>query len=221
MQDMKTSVMLVDDHAIVRQGVRSLLALTEDFEVVAETGDGAEAIGLARDTAPDLVVIDLLMPGVDGVSAIRSIRTVSPRSHVVVLTSSEEDDLAFAAIEAGAQSFTLKTMLGDELLSTLRRAAQGEAVIHPQVARRILQAVRRVREPQRNPFAELTERELEVLRQLAEGGSNARIAAALHITEKTVKSHLSNVLAKLHLADRTEAVAFAWRQGLMKDSASG
>lgn len=216
---MKTSVMLVDDHAIVRQGVRSLLALTEDFEVVAETGDGAEAIGLARDTAPDLVVIDLLMPGVDGVSAIRSIRTVSPRSHVVVLTSSEEDDLAFAAIEAGAQSFTLKTMLGDELLSTLRRAAQGEAVIHPQVARRILQAVRRVREPQRNPFAELTERELEVLRQLAEGGSNARIAAALHITEKTVKSHLSNVLAKLHLADRTEAVAFAWRQGLMKDSA--
>ncbi|WP_083384794.1 MULTISPECIES: response regulator [unclassified Cupriavidus] len=218
---MKTSVMLVDDHAIVRQGVRSLLALTEDFEVVAETGDGAEAIGLARDTAPDLVVIDLLMPGVDGVSAIRSIRTVSPRSHVVVLTSSEEDDLAFAAIEAGAQSFTLKTMLGDELLSTLRRAAQGEAVIHPQVARRILQAVRRVREPQRNPFAELTERELEVLRQLAEGGSNARIAAALHITEKTVKSHLSNVLAKLHLADRTEAVAFAWRQGLMKDSASG
>ncbi|AOZ09548.1 DNA-binding response regulator [Cupriavidus malaysiensis] len=221
MQDMKTSVMLVDDHAIVRQGVRSLLALTEDFEVVAETGDGAEAIGLARDTAPDLVVIDLLMPGVDGVSAIRSIRTVSPRSHVVVLTSSEEDDLAFAAIEAGAQSFTLKTMLGDELLSTLRRAAQGEAVIHPQVARRILQAVRRVREPQRNPFAELTERELEVLRQLAEGGSNARIAAALHITEKTVKSHLSNVLAKLHLADRTEAVAFAWRQGLMKDSAGG
>ncbi|WP_084545913.1 response regulator [Cupriavidus malaysiensis] len=218
---MKTSVMLVDDHAIVRQGVRSLLALTEDFEVVAETGDGAEAIGLARDTAPDLVVIDLLMPGVDGVSAIRSIRTVSPRSHVVVLTSSEEDDLAFAAIEAGAQSFTLKTMLGDELLSTLRRAAQGEAVIHPQVARRILQAVRRVREPQRNPFAELTERELEVLRQLAEGGSNARIAAALHITEKTVKSHLSNVLAKLHLADRTEAVAFAWRQGLMKDSAGG
>ena len=96
---MKTSVMLVDDHAIVRQGVRSLLALTEDFEVVAETGDGAEAIGLARDTAPDLVVIDLLMPGVDGVSAIRSIRTVSPRSHVVVLTSSEEDDLAFAAID--------------------------------------------------------------------------------------------------------------------------
>lgn len=218
---MKTSVMLVDDHAVVRQGVRSLLALTEDFEVVGETGDGAEAIALAREAAPDLVVMDLLMPGVDGVSAIRSIRTVSPRSHVVVLTSSEEDDLAFAAIEAGAQSFTLKTMLGDELLSTLRRAAQGEAVIHPQVARRILQAVRRVREPQRNPFAELTERELEVLRQLAEGGSNARIAAALHITEKTVKSHVSNVLAKLHLADRTEAVAFAWRQGLMKDGAGG
>ena len=111
-------------------------------------------------------------------------------------------------------------MLGDELLSTLRRAAQGEAVIHPQVARRILQAVRRVREPQRNPFAELTERELEVLRQLAEGGSNARIAAALHITEKTVKSHLSNVLAKLHGRSH-RGRGLARRQGLMKDSAGG
>ncbi len=214
---MKTTVMLVDDHAVVRQGVRSLLVLTEDFEVVGEAGDGAQAIDLARELVPDLVVIDLLMPGMDGVTAIRGIRTVSPRSHVVVLTSSEQDELAFAAIEAGAQSFILKTMLGDELLSTLRKAAQGEAVIHPFVARRILHAVRRIREPRHNPFADLTERELEVLRQLGEGGSNARIATALHISEKTVKSHIGNVLAKLHLADRTEAVAFAWRQGLMTD----
>lgn len=214
---MKTTVILVDDHAVVRQGVRSLLALTDDFEVVGEAGDGGQAIDMARELVPDLVVIDLLMPGMDGVTAIRGIRTVSPRSHVVVLTSSEQDELAFAAIEAGAQSFILKTMLGDELLSTLRKAAQGEAVIHPFVARRILQVVRRIREPRHNPFAELTERELEVLRQLGEGGSNARIAAALHISEKTVKSHIGNVLAKLHLADRTEAVAFAWRQGLMKD----
>lgn len=214
---MKTTVILVDDHAVVRQGVRSLLALTDDFEVVGEAGEGAQAIDLARELVPDLVVIDLLMPGMDGVTAIRGIRTVSPRSHVVVLTSSEQDELAFAAIEAGAQSFILKTMLGDELLSTLRKAAQGEAVIHPFVARRILQVVRRIREPRHNPFAELTERELEVLRQLGEGGSNARIAAALHISEKTVKSHIGNVLAKLHLADRTEAVAFAWRQGLMTD----
>ncbi|SDZ16656.1 two component transcriptional regulator, LuxR family [Lysobacter sp. yr284] len=212
---MSTSVLLVDDHEVVRKGIRSLLALTDDFEVVGEAAGGAEAIERARDLAPDLIVIDLMMPDVDGVEAIRAIKKLSPRSAIAVLTSTDQDDLAFAAIEAGAQSLLFKSMLGDELLATLRRIAAGEAVIHPFVAQRILKAMRRKREPREDPFASLTERELDVLRKLAEGGSNARIAAALNIGEKTVKSHLGNVLAKLHLADRTEAVAFAWRRGLM------
>ena len=212
---MTTTVLLVDDHAVVREGLRSLLSLSDEFDVVGEAGDGESAIGLARELAPDLVVLDLLMPGMDGVSATRAIRGASPRTHVVVLTSSDDDELAFAAIEAGAQSFLPKNLAGTTLLDALHDAARGEAIVHPFIARRILDLVRRLRDPAPNPFAHLTERELDVLRRLAEGGSNARIAATLGITEKTVKSHLGNVLAKLHLADRTEAVAFAWREGLM------
>jgi DNA-binding NarL/FixJ family response regulator len=213
---MTTRVLLVDDHAIVRQGLRGLLELDGSFAVVGEAADGAAAIALARELQPQLVVMDLLMAGVDGVAAIRAIRSGSPHSHIAVLTSSEEDELSFAAIEAGAQSFLLKSMLGDELLTTLRRVAAGESVIHAGVARRILQLVRQARTPRQDPFAELTERELQVLRELAEGGSNARIASALHISEKTVKSHIGSLLAKLQLGDRTEAVAFAWREGLVK-----
>lgn len=212
---MTTRVLLVDDHAIVRQGLRGLLELDGTFEVVGEAADGAAAGTLANELRPQLVVMDLLMDGVDGVAAIRAIRNCSPHSHIAVLTSSEEDELSFAAIEAGAQSFLLKTMLGDELLATLRRIAAGESVIHAGVARRILQFVRQARARRPSPFAELTERELEVLRELAEGGSNARIASALHISEKTVKSHIGSLLAKLQLGDRTEAVAFAWREGLV------
>lgn len=213
---MTTRVLLVDDHAIVRQGLRGLLELDGSFAVVGEAADGAAAIALARELQPQLVVMDLLMAGVDGVAAIRAIHSGSPHSHIAVLTSSEEDELSFAAIEAGAQSFMLKSMLGDELLTTLRRVTAGESVIHASVARRILQLVRQARTPRQDPFAELTERELQVLRELAEGGSNARIASALHISEKTVKSHVGSLLAKLQLSDRTEAVAFAWREGLVR-----
>lgn len=213
---MTTRVLLVDDHAIVRQGLRGLLELDGSFAVVGEAADGAAAIALARELQPQLVVMDLLMAGVDGVAAIRAIHSGSPHSHIAVLTSSEEDELSFAAIEAGAQSFLLKSMLGDELLTTLRRVTAGESVIHASVARRILQLVRQARTPRQDPFAELTERELQVLRELAEGGSNARIASALHISEKTVKSHVGSLLAKLQLSDRTEAVAFAWREGLVR-----
>lgn len=211
---MKYSVLLVDDHAIVRKGLASLLAMTGDFEVVGEAGEGAHAIDLARELSPDLVVLDLLMPGMDGVAAIRALRTVSPRSQIAVLTSTEDEDLAFSAIEAGAQSYLLKLMSGDALLDTLRRIVRGEAVIHSSIAHGIVRAIQNVRKQDADPFASLTERELDVLRALAEGASNSRIASILNITENTVKSHLSSVLAKLHLTDRTEAVAFAWRQGL-------
>lgn len=213
---MTVSVLLVDDHEVVRQGLRGLISLTDDFEVVGEAADGLEALKLAEELVPDMIIMDLLMPEMDGVAAIKALKAISPRSQITVLTSSEHDELAFSAIEAGAQSFLLKSMLGDELLNTLKRIAGGEDIIHPFVAKRILHLARSARAPRPNPFAALTERELEVLKALAEGNSNARIAQALHISEKTVKSHLSNVLGKLQLADRTEAVAFAWRQGLLK-----
>ncbi|UQZ90947.1 DNA-binding response regulator [Deltaproteobacteria bacterium Smac51] len=214
---MPTTIILVDDHAVVREGIGSLLKeMPSAFEVVGEAADGPAAIELVREMVPDMVLLDLMMPQMDGVSVVRAIKTASPRTYITVLTSAEEDELAFAAIEAGAQSFLLKSMLGDELLSTLLRIAGGEDVIHPFVAKRILKVVRSSREPVPNPFAALTDRELEVLRELAEGGSNARIAQKLHISETTVKSHISNVLGKLHLNDRTEAVAYAWRKGLLK-----
>jgi two-component system, NarL family, response regulator LiaR len=217
---MKTSVLLVDDHAVVRQGLVSLLAMTDDFEVIGEAPDGAQAVELARKFAPGLVVIDLTMPGMDSVTAIRALKNVSPCSQIAVLASTDDDELAFSAIEAGAQSFLLKSMSGDALLEALGRLGKGESVIHSSIAHRLLRTVRSVRKPVSNPFARLTERELDVLRVLADGASNVRIARKLNISENTVKSHLGHVLAKLFLADRTEAVAFAWRQGLLSPDTS-
>jgi DNA-binding NarL/FixJ family response regulator len=211
-----TTLLIADDHAVVREGIRSLLRLAPGFVVVAEADDGEDAVALARTHVPDVVLLDLMMPGIGGVAAARGIRMVSPRSHIMVLTSSDDDELAFAAIEAGAQSFLPKSTRGEVLLQALRSAAIGDSTLHPAIARRILSAMQRSRRPAADPFAELTERELEVLRSLAEGGSNARIATHLAISEKTVKAHLSNLMSKLQLTDRTQAVAFAWREGLMR-----
>lgn len=218
---MSVSVLIADDHAVVREGIRGLLRLNPRFTVVAEATDGDEAIALAGEHAPDVVLLDLVMPGQGGVAVTRAIKSVSPRSHIMVLTSSDDDALAFDAIEAGATSFLLKSMRGEALLQAIERAGAGESTLHPAVAQRILAVVQRVRQPVADPFAALTERELEVLRHLAEGGSNAKIAARLGISEKTVKAHLSNVMSKLYLSDRTQAVAFAWRQGLMASDRRG
>ena len=218
---MTTSIMRVDDHAVVREGLRSLLELSGDYQVVAETGAGAEAAGLARELRPQVILMDLIMPGQDGVTTIREVRAVSPDSHIAVLTSSEDDELAFSALEAGARSFLLKSMFGDDLLATIGRIARGEAVIHPFIAAKVLKVLRTWPNPVPSPFAVLTERELEVLKELAQGASNARIAEKLFISEKTVKTHISNILGKLQLNDRTKAVAFAWRQGLVKPGPGG
>lgn len=214
---MKTTVLLVDDHDIVRQGMATLLGMADDFTVIGEARDGREAIDVARERMPDLIVIDLLMPNMNGVTAIRTLRTVAASSKLAVLTSSEDDELAFAAIEEGAHAFLLKSMSGEELLHALQRVILDEIVIHPLITQRVLTVVRRIRQPEANPFSTLSERELEVLRVLAEGASNARLADQFSISVKTVKSHVGNILSKLHLADRTEAVAFAWRNGLMKE----
>lgn len=212
---MTATVLLVDDHSIVRQGMAALLAAVDGLQLVGEAADGREALDRVRDLAPDLVMLDLLMPNTDGVALIRSLRMLSPSSRLAVLTSSDDDELAFAAIEAGAHAFLLKSMTGDELLAAIERVLADEVVIHPAITQRILRVVRTIRQPEANAFAALSERELAVLRVLADGASNARVADTLSISITTVKTHVGSILSKLHLGDRTEAVAFAWRHGLM------
>lgn len=212
---MNSTILLVDDHGIVRQGMAALLSTTKDLTVVGEAGDGPQAIDIARKLTPDVVMLDLLMPGMNGAAVISAVRAVSPRSKIAVLTSSEDEHLAFAAIEAGAHAFLLKSMAGDDILHAIRRVIDDEAVIHPLITQRILGLVRTMRQPRVDPFAVLSERERDVLRSLAEGASNARLAEMLAISIKTVKTHIGSILAKLELTDRTEAVAFAWRHGLI------
>lgn len=210
------TVLIVDDHALVRGGIRGYLETQPDLQVVGEAASGAEAVRLAADLVPDVVLMDLLMPEMDGVEATRRLCQVSPHSQVVVLTSYHDDEHVFPAIKAGARSYLLKDIGPAELADAVRAAARGEAVIHPRVAARLMRELRQGRSEGASPFAELSEREQEVLRLIAEGLSNADIAARLVVSEKTVKGHVSNILSKLHLADRTQAAVFAWRQGIMK-----
>jgi len=211
----RTTVLIVDDHAVVRKGVRGYLETQDDFAVVGEAASGEEAARLALETAPDVVLMDLLMPGLDGVEATRRIRRVSPRTQVVVLTSHHEDAHIFPAVKAGAISYLLKDIAPQDLAEAVRAAARGEAVIHPRVAARLMAELRGARAEAPNPFTELTDREMDVLRLIAEGLSNAAIAERLVLSEKTVKGYVSNVLSKLHLADRTQAAVYAWREGLV------
>lgn len=214
---MKSTILFVDDHAIVRHGLAALVETTTDLISVGEAEDGRQAIDMARELQPDLVVMDLLMPGMGGAAALRPVQTVSPASKVLVLTSSEDSELAFTALEAGAHAFLLKSMSGREILDAIRRVRDGEIVIPPAITQSILRVVRQIRRPESSPYTGLSERELDVLRALANGASNARLAELLSISVKTVKSHIGSILAKLNLTDRTEAVAFAWRHGLMQD----
>lgn len=210
------TVLLVDDHALVRAGVRAYLQSLPDISVVGEASSGEEAVRQAEVLVPDVVLMDLAMPGMDGVEATARVRRISPRSQVVVLTSFHDDAHIFPSIKAGALSYLLKDAGPTEVAEAVRAAARGEVVLHPVVAARVLREVRGDRKEPVNPFADLTEREQEVLRLIAQGMSNEQIAAALVVSEKTVKGHVSNVLSKLHLADRTQAAVYAWRQGFVR-----
>lgn len=210
------TVLLVDDHAMVRQGVRAFLATQPDLSVVAETGSGAEAVTLAAQYVPDVVLMDLIMPDMDGVEATRRVKQASPRSQVVVVTSYHEDEHIFPALRAGALSYLLKDLGSEELASAIRKAAAGEAVLHPRVAARVIKELQGARAEKVNPFTELSERELEVLKLIADGMSNAEMAAKLILSEKTIKGHVSNILSKLHLVDRTQAAVYAWREGIVR-----
>ena len=210
------SVLLVDDHAVVRQGVKAFLVTQPDISVVGEAGSGEEAIKLAAQFIPDVILMDLIMPNMDGVETTRRVKQVSPRSQIVVLTSYHEDEHIFPALKAGALSYVLKDVSADELAAAVRKAAVGEAVLHPRVAARVIKELQGKREDNLNPFTELSERELEVLKLIADGMSNAEMAAKLVLSEKTIKGHVSNILNKLHLADRTQAAVYAWREGVVR-----
>ena len=211
------TVLLVDDHQVVRQGVRAFLDTQPDFSVVGEAETGEQALILADEHVPDVILMDLVLPGdIDGVEATRQVKRHSPRTQVVVLTSYHEDEFIFPAIRAGALSYVLKDIGPDELAEVVRKASQGEAVLHPRVAARLIQEIQGRRDLSTNPFTELSDREMEVLRLIAAGSSNAEIAKELVISEKTVKGHVSNILSKLHLVDRTQAAVYAWREGIVR-----
>jgi len=206
-----TRVLSADDHSIVRQGIRMFLSADPEFEVVGEARDGAEAVKLARQLRPDVVLMDLLMPVMDGIKAIAAIRREVPDTEVVALTSVLEDAAIIDAVRAGAIGYLLKDTDSHELCRAIKAAAAGQVQLSPQVAARLL---REVRTPEKS-VEELTEREMEVLLALAQGRSNQEIARALHITEQTVKSHVSHILAKLGVPSRTQAALYAIRMGLV------
>jgi NarL family two-component system response regulator LiaR len=210
------TVLIVDDHSVVRQGVRAFLETQADLRIVGEADSGEDAVRQARDLIPDVVLMDLVLPGISGVEATREIKRISPRTQVIALTSYFADEHIFPVLRAGAISYTLKDIRSADLADVIRKAAQGESVLHPRVAARVVQEVREAKRAVPPAFAELTERELDVLRMIAEGNSNAAIAEQLVLSEKTVKGHVSNILSKLHMDDRTQAAVFAWQQGLME-----
>ncbi len=210
------TVLIVDDHAMVRRGVRAFLETLPDIQVIGEAACGQEAVAAVAELAPDVVLLDLVMPGMDGIEATRQIKRGNPRTQVIVLTSYYDDEFIFPAIRAGALSYLLKDASPDELAEAVRRAARGEAVLHPRVAARLVKELSGAPADRSNPFQELTARELEVLRLVADGLSNQEIASTLVISEKTVKSHLTSILSKLHLSDRTQAAVLAWREGIVR-----
>ncbi len=214
--------LLVDDHKIVRQGVRAYLQTLADIEVVAEADSGQASVAAAEKHQPDVVLMDLEMPGeIDGIEATRRIRKLRSETQVIVVTSHHQDEYIFPAVRAGAISYLLKDIEPEELADAIRKAARGEAMLDSRVASRIMQELQGIRSDDVNPFTELSDREFEVLRLIAAGKSNAEIAGELVIGESTVKTHISNLLKKLHLEDRTQAAVYAWKEGIVHGGKSG
>jgi DNA-binding NarL/FixJ family response regulator len=207
-------VLLVDDHKLVRAGLQSLLATTDDIAVVGTAADGSEAIGVATATDPDVVLMDLSMPGMGGVEATRKLRCLMPSARVVVLTSFADEDLVNKSIDAGAIGYLLKDEEPDDLVRGVRAAANGESPLSGKVARTLLSP------PSQSAIQLLTEREREVLALLANGMANRELAAHMGITERTVKAHLSNIYQRIGVSDRTQAALWARRHGITDESQS-
>jgi two-component system, NarL family, response regulator LiaR len=210
------TVVLVDDHSMIRMGLAAYFRTVADIEIVGEAASGEEAVQVVSDLLPEVVLMDLIMPGMDGVEATRQVKRISPSTQVIILTSYHADEHIFPAIRAGALSYVLKDIDPDELAMVIRRAKAGEAVLNPQVAARMVKEIHGSRLDETNPFLELTDREMNVLRLIASGKNNQEIASELVISEKTVKTHITNILSKLHLKDRTQAAVFAWQAGIVR-----
>jgi two-component system, NarL family, response regulator LiaR len=207
---MTIRILLVDDHSVVRKGLRTFLSYDPELEVVGEAADGAQALHLAKELTPDVVVMDLLMPGIDGIAATAAIRRALPETEVLALTSVLEDASVVGAVRAGAIGYLLKDTQAEALCQAIKAAAAGQVQLTPKAAARLMQAISAPESPEA-----LTERETEVLRRLSQGYSNKQIAHSLNNTEKTIKTHVSRILSKLGVQSRTQATLYAIRTGLV------
>jgi len=211
----KIKVLIADDHAFVREGTRRILEQEPDLEVVAEAGDGEEAVRLASDLKPDVAIIDVAMPKLDGIEATRRIKALCPAVAVLVLSAYDDDQFVFGLLEAGAAGYLLKSVRGHEIVDAIRAVDAGESVLHPSVARKVLNRFASVssRAQRKKPLELLTEREMEVLKLVTKGLSNKDIAQELCLSVRTVQGHLANIFNKLRVSSRTEAVVHALKEG--------
>ena len=211
----KIKILIADDHAFVREGTRRILEQEPDLEVVAEAGNGEEAVALASDLKPDVAIIDVAMPKLDGIEATRRIKALCPAVAVLVLSAYDDDQFVFGLLEAGAAGYLLKSVRGHEIVSAIRAVDAGESVLHPSVARKVLNRFASVsnKTQRKKPLELLTERELEVLKLVTRGLSNKDIAEELSLSIRTVQGHLANIFNKLRVSSRTEAVVHALKEG--------
>lgn len=209
-------ILLADDHIMVREGTRRILEREPDLKVVAEAGDGREAIGYVQKAHPDVAIVDISMPVMNGIESTREIKRLAPQTAVLVLTAYDDDEYVFAILEAGAAGYLLKNARGSELINAVRKVYEGESVLHPSIAAKVLSRVRRGPIAQDASVSDLTDREIEVLRLAAQGLSNRQIADTLVLSPRTVQSHMANIFGKLQVGSRTEAVMVGLRHGWLK-----
>ena len=208
-------ILIADDHAVVREGVGAIIATQPDMTLVGQAADGAEALALAQALQPDVILLDLVMPKMDGLQTIPAIKAANPEAHILVLTSFANDERVFPAIKAGALGYLLKDVTHDQLIRAIRDVARGQVSLHPAIALKVIRELDQP--PALPPTAEpLTTRELETLRLIAKGLTNQEIAAQLFVHERTIAKHVSNILGKLHLANRTQAALYALKTGLAR-----
>ncbi len=214
---MPIKILIADDHSVVRKGLSLLLSSHEGFEVIGEAANGEEAIAKSLELTPDIILMDLVMPIIDGISATKEILRLKPEIKILILTSFSDADHAIPALEAGALGYLLKENDPEEVILAIKKLVNGEKQIHPKVTEGLLSALQTQRKPEHHLLDSLTSREKEVLKEITNGKSNKEIASTLYISEKTVKTHVSNILSKLSLQDRTQAALFAIRHFPAKD----